>query len=60
MPEQLKCACKSCHCPIRPDKGVRRDGKVFCSEACAYECTEQTCVCVHDRCGDDDARRKDK
>jgi hypothetical protein len=58
MPESSKCACKSCHCPIRPDKAVRRDGKVFCSEACAYECTEQTCVCVHDRCETDDKRSK--
>jgi hypothetical protein len=50
MAESVKCACKSCQCRIAPGKGVVRDGKTFCSNACAYECTETTCVCVHDRC----------
>jgi hypothetical protein len=45
-----KCACPRCFCPVQSGKGVVRDGKVYCSEICAYECTEQTCVCVHDRC----------
>jgi metallothionein len=47
-----KCACPTCHCPIPAGKGVTRDGKVYCSQTCAYECTETTCVCVHDGCGD--------
>ena len=46
----LKCACESCHCLVHPGKGVVRDGKLYCTETCAYDCTEQTCVCVHDRC----------
>ena len=45
-----KCACPRCFCPVPAGKGVARDGKLYCSETCAYECTEQTCVCVHDRC----------
>ena len=49
-PANTKCDCPRCFCPVPPGKGVSRDGKIFCSETCAYECTEQTCVCVHDRC----------
>ena len=33
-------------------QGVIRDGKTYCSQTCAYECTQTTCLCVHDRCGD--------
>ncbi|MGA2496952.1 MAG: metallothionein [Tepidisphaeraceae bacterium] len=50
MAEPVKCACPSCQCVVQRDKGVVRDGKLYCSEACAYECTPQTCLCVHDRC----------
>jgi hypothetical protein len=50
MAQQVKCACPSCHCTVEPDKAVVRDGKVYCSTACAYECTATTCVCVHDHC----------
>lgn len=55
MPETTakpKCACATCHCPIEPGKAVVRDGTSYCSATCAYDCTEQTCVCVHDHCGD--------
>ena len=48
-----KCACPSCHCPITPGKSVMRSGKVYCSRTCAYDCTDTTCVCVHDRCETD-------
>jgi len=37
---------------VKPGKGVVRDGKLYCSAACAYECTKSTCVCVHDKCED--------
>ena len=50
MDEPVKCACKSCQCKVLPDKGVVREGRIYCSAACAYECTEITCVCVHDKC----------
>jgi hypothetical protein len=52
MPQPTKCACPSCFCMIPPGKGIVREGKVYCSETCAYECTEKTCLCVHDRCDD--------
>jgi hypothetical protein len=45
-----KCACESCHCIVQPGKGVARDGKVYCSATCAYDCTKTTCVCVHAGC----------
>ena len=48
------CACPSCRCPVKPGQEVVRDSKVYCSEICAYECTEQTCLCVHEHCGDDE------
>ncbi len=52
MPEavKVKCACECCRCMVEPDKGVVRDGKVYCSATCAYDCTKTTCVCVHDKC----------
>jgi hypothetical protein len=50
MDETVKCACAKCECRVVVGKGYARDGKVYCSRACAYDCTETTCVCVHDRC----------
>ena len=49
-PVAVKCACESCHCTVTPGKGVARDGKLFCSATCAYDCTATTCVCVHQGC----------
>ena len=46
----VKCACESCHCTVAPGKGVERDGKLFCSATCAYDCTATTCVCIHKGC----------
>ena len=51
MAESTKCACESCHCMVPPGKGVVRDGKIYCSATCAYDCTKTTCVCVHQGCG---------
>ncbi|HEX4055956.1 MAG TPA: hypothetical protein VHX86_16960 [Tepidisphaeraceae bacterium] len=50
MASAVKCACPKCQCAVKPGNGVVRDGKTYCSRACAYECTSTTCVCVHDRC----------
>jgi len=57
MPEPVKCACLRCHCTVTPGKAVVREGKVYCCETCAYDCTEQTCVCVHDRCEHEGPKR---
>jgi hypothetical protein len=48
-----KCACPSCHCPIVAGKAVVRNGKTYCSQTCAYDCTDTTCVCVHEGCETD-------
>jgi hypothetical protein len=50
MTQTTKCACNRCQCQVEAGKGVVRDGKIYCSNACAYDCTDTTCVCVHDRC----------
>ena len=57
-PVFVKCACSSCQCRIDPAKGIERDGKLYCSRACAYDCTETTCVCVHERCDAEDEPAK--
>ncbi|HLL87697.1 MAG TPA: metallothionein [Tepidisphaeraceae bacterium] len=50
MDKPVKCACASCQCLVPSGKGVTRDGAVYCSRTCAYDCTALTCLCVHDRC----------
>ena len=52
MPQPIKCACESCHCLIPSGQGVRHEGKLYCGKTCAYDCTETTCVCVHEKCGE--------
>jgi hypothetical protein len=54
MGESVKCACPRCFCLVATGSAIVRDGKSYCSETCAYDCTETMCVCVHDRCGDED------
>jgi hypothetical protein len=58
-PAGEKCACNTCQCLVPPGQGVSRDGKTYCSSACAYDCTDTTCVCVHDRCETDDGHGRD-
>jgi hypothetical protein len=57
MPEAVECACESCHCLVEAGKGVVRDGKLYCSSTCAYDCTQTTCVCVHENCGPDTSEK---
>lgn len=52
-PVPVVCACPTCHCVVPDGKGVVRDGKVYCSQVCAYECTQTTCLCIHDNCEDE-------
>lgn len=52
MAQQVKCACPRCFCMVPEGRGFERNHKTYCSETCAYECTEATCICVHDRCDD--------
>lgn len=32
---QMKCACESCNCVVSLSDAVMKDGKAYCSEACA-------------------------
>ena len=57
-PVVVKCACVSCQCPVAPGKGIVRGGKTYCSNTCAYDCTETTCVCVHEGCEHAPAAKK--
>jgi hypothetical protein len=53
MSDLIQCACPSCHCQFSREKAVVCNGKLYCSKACAYECTETTCLCIHERCDDE-------
>ena len=50
MDTPVKCACKTCYCPVKEGKAVLREGKAYCSATCASECTQSTCVCIHESC----------
>lgn len=52
METKSKCACPTCQCKVEKGKGVKRNGKVYCSATCANECTRTTCLCVHESCDD--------
>ncbi len=32
---QMKCACESCLCIVSLSEAITKDGKAYCSEACA-------------------------
>ena len=32
---QTQCACESCECMVNTDSAVQKDGKYYCSDACA-------------------------
>lgn len=32
---QIKCACETCHSPVSESEAVQKEGKTYCSEACA-------------------------
>ncbi|ERT05566.1 prokaryotic metallothionein family protein [Lyngbya aestuarii BL J] len=32
---QMKCACESCLCVVSLENAIKKDGKPYCSEACA-------------------------
>ena len=43
--EMSKCACPTCQCPVPAGKGIVRNGKVYCSQTCAYDCTDGCMNC---------------
>ncbi|NET00148.1 MAG: metallothionein [Sphaerospermopsis sp. SIO1G1] len=48
---QMKCACPKCLCIVSVDNSIQKDGKYYCSLACAEEhktisgCGHQGCSC---------------
>ncbi|MEO1208951.1 MAG: metallothionein [Cyanobacteria bacterium J06638_20] len=49
---QMKCACEPCLCIVDPKQAVQKDGKYYCSEACANG-HESGSGCGHTGCGCD-------
>lgn len=41
----MKCARKNCTCVVDPSRAIELDGRTYCSETCAKECTDERCVC---------------
>ncbi|MCL1472774.1 metallothionein [Argonema antarcticum] len=46
----MKCACEPCLCNISISDAVQKDGKYYCSDACANGHTDRT-GCGHHGCG---------
>ncbi|MEQ9672007.1 metallothionein [Coleofasciculus sp. G2-EDA-02] len=48
---QTQCACDSCECMVSNDSAVQKDGKYYCSDACANGhpngagCGHSGCAC---------------
>ncbi|MBE9041008.1 metallothionein [Oscillatoriales cyanobacterium LEGE 11467] len=48
---QMKCACEPCLCVVSTDSALSKDGKYYCSEACATghqkgeSCSHSGCSC---------------
>jgi metallothionein len=47
---QMKCACESCLCIVDLSSALQKDGKPYCSEACANGHADGT-GCGHTGCG---------
>ena len=46
----MQCARKNCSCVLTPGKTYEYDGKEYCCEKCAKECTDERCVCTPCEC----------
>ena len=33
--DRVKCACSDCVCIVEVSRGIQRDGRIYCSDACA-------------------------
>lgn len=49
--ESVKCACPDCVCVVSVSKGIEKDGRIYCDEACATHhkggagCHHAGCAC---------------
>ena len=48
---QMKCACEACLCVVALENAIHKDGKPFCSEACANGHKDGQTGCAHEGCG---------
>ncbi len=44
---QMKCACSSCVCTVNVSDGMQKEGKYYCSDACASENCNGSGCCDH-------------
>jgi len=49
--DRVKCACSDCVCVVDVEKGVKRDGRIYCGDPCADHhkdgsgCEHAGCTC---------------
>ena len=48
---QMKCACENCLCVVSLADAIQKDGKPYCSEACADGHPQGSSGCGHTGCG---------
>ncbi|WP_448596695.1 metallothionein [Thermoleptolyngbya sp.] len=48
---QMKCACESCLCIVSLEGAIQKDGKYYCSNACADGHPNGHGDCGHAGCG---------
>ncbi len=46
----MKCARENCDCLNNESSKYDLNGKVYCCEKCAIECTDENCVCTPEDC----------
>jgi hypothetical protein len=47
---EMKCSRPTCSCKAEPDRRVELGGRIYCSEKCARECTDECCTCTPCAC----------
>ena len=47
---QMKCACESCLCVVDIGSAIDKDGKHYCSDACANGHSDGSTGCAHSGC----------
>lgn len=48
---QMKCACEQCLCIVDTSSAVEKEGKYYCSQACAEGHQDGQKGCAHSGCG---------
>ncbi|MEM9246377.1 MAG: metallothionein [Cyanobacteria bacterium P01_F01_bin.153] len=48
---EMTCACEPCSCVVKTDTAVAKDGKYYCTDACANGHPEGSEACGKSGCG---------